>query len=127
MAQGKQIGAFTLKGDAFIYTPGPGQSFTVQVCFSGPVTGEVAGTHRGTMTVVTVPGAKAGTYTYCGVTYLPNGDVVGLTSQGTSENIGNNKRRLRGVNHFSDGRIAAVEAEGDVVEGTLTGKLFEWS
>jgi len=127
MAQGKQIGAFTLKGDAWIYTPGPGQSVTAQVCFSGPVTGEIAGMHRGTMTVVTAPGAKVGTYTYCGVTYLPNGDIVSLTSQGTGENIGNNKRRLRGVNHFSDGRIAAVEAEGDVVEGTLTGKLFEWS
>ncbi|MBI3801496.1 MAG: hypothetical protein HY268_31560 [Deltaproteobacteria bacterium] len=127
MAQGKEIGAFTLKGDAFIYTPGPGQSVTVQVCYSGPVTGEVAGTHRGTMTVVIVPGAKVVTYTYCGVTYLPTGDAVGVTSQGTGENIGNNKRQLRGVNYFSDGRIAAVEAEGDLVEGTLTGKLFEWS
>jgi hypothetical protein len=127
MALGKQIGAFTLKGDAWIYTRGPSQGFTAQISFSGPVTGEIAGNHRGTMTVVTAPGVKVGTYTYCGVTNLPNGDVVSLTSQGTVENIGNNKRRLRGVNHFSDDRIAAVEGEGDVVEGTLTGKLFEWS
>jgi len=127
MAQGKQIGAFTLKGDAFIYTPGPNQGYTVQIAFSGPVTGEVAGTHRGTMTVVTGLGAKVGTYTYCGVTYLPNGDVVSVTSQGTSENIGNNKRRLRGVNNFSDGRIVAVEAEADTIEGTITGKHYEWS
>ena len=127
MAQGKQIGAFTLKGEATFYTAGPSQSYTVQVSYSGPVTGEVAGMHRGTMTVATGVGTKVGTYTYCGVTYLPNGDVVSVTSQGTSDNIGNNKRQLRGVNHFSDGRIAAVEAEIDVIAGTLTGKLFEWS
>lgn len=127
MAQGKQIGAFTLKGEAAFYTAGPGQSYTVQVSYSGPVTGEVAGMHRGTMTVATGVGTKVGTYTYCGVTYLPTGDVVSVTSQGTSDNIGNNKRQLRGVNHFSDGRIAAVEAEIDVIAGTLTGKLFEWS
>jgi len=127
MAQGKQIGAFTLKGDAFIYTPGPGQGYTIQAAFSGSVTGEVAGTHRGTLTVAIGVGTKVGTYTYCGATYLPSGDVVSVTSQGTVENIGNNKRRLRGVNNFSDGRIAAVEGEIDVIEGTLTGKLFEWS
>jgi hypothetical protein len=50
-----------------------------------------------------------------------------LTSQGTVKNIENNKRRLCRVNHFSDDRIAAVEGEGNVIEGTLTGKLFEWS
>jgi hypothetical protein len=127
MAQGKEIGAFTLKGDAFLYTAGTGQSYTIQAAFSGPVTGEIAGTHRGTMTVAIGVGAKVGTYTYCGMTYLPSGDVVSVNSQGTVENIGNNKRRLRGANNFSDGRIAAVEGEVDVIEGTLTGKLFEWS
>lgn len=127
MALGKQIGEFSLNMEACIYTPGPGQNYTAQVSFSGPVTGEIAGTHRGTLTVVTAPGAKVGTYTYCGVTYRANGDAVALTSQGTSENIGNNKRRLRGVNLTSDDRIAAVEGEADVVEGTFTGKVFEWS
>ncbi len=127
MALGKEIGGFSLKMEASNYSPGPGQNYTVQVSFSGPVTGELDGTHRGTLTVETAPGAKVGTYTYCGVTYRPNGDAVALTSRGITENIGNNKRRLRGVNHFSDDRIAAVEGEADVVEGTFTGKLFEWS
>jgi hypothetical protein len=57
----------------------------------------------------------------------PNGDPVALSSQGTTENIGNHKRRLRGVNHFSDGSIAAVEAEIDITAGTLIGALYEWA
>ena len=67
MALGKQIGAFTLKGDAWIYTRGPGQGFTAQISFSGLVTGEIAGNHRGTMTVVTAPGATDRRFDHIGL------------------------------------------------------------
>ena len=127
MAQGKQIGEFSLKMTSRTFTPGPGNTLALQVNFEGPVTGVMAGLHSGTLSVVIVPGAKSGTYTYCGATYLNNGDLVAASSQGTVENIGNHKRRLRGVNHFSDGSIAAVEAEGDLTAGTLIGALYEWA
>ena len=127
MAQGKKIGEFSLKMAPPTFTPGPGNTIAVQANFEGPVTGEMAGLHRGTLSVVAVPGAKSGTYTYCGMTLPTNGDPVALSSRGTVENIGNHKRRLRGVNHFSDGSIAAVEAEGDLTAGTLIGALYEWT
>ena len=79
------------------------------------------------MSVVIVPGAKSRTYTYCGMTWPTTGDPVAVSSQGTTENIDNHKRRLRGVNHLSDGSIAAVEAELDVTAGTLIGALYEWA
>jgi hypothetical protein len=125
MAQGKPIGEFSLKLASTTHTPGPGNTIAIQANFEGPVTGMMAGLHRGTLSAVIVPGAKSGTYTYCGVTYPTNGDPVALSSQGTVETIGNHKRRLRGVNHFSDGTIAAVEAEGDITAGTLIGTLYE--
>ena len=126
MAQGKKIGEFSLKSAPPTFTPGPGNAIAVQVNYEGPVTGEKAGLHRGTMSVVIVPGAKSRTYTYCGMTWPTNGEPVALNSQGTTENIDNHKRRLRGVNHFSDGSIAAVEAELDITAGTLIGALYEW-
>jgi hypothetical protein len=61
------------------------------------------------------------------MTWPTTGEPVALSSQGTTENIDNTKRRLRGVNHFSDGRVAAVEAELDIAAGTLIGALYEWA
>ena len=125
MAQGKQIGDFKLTVTTETFTPGPGAATTVQVNFEGEVTGENGGPHRGTLVAVNAPGAKIATYSYCGVTLLGNGEALGVTSQGTVEDIGNHKRRLRGVNNSSNGQIATVEGEGDLIARTLTGKLYE--
>ena len=125
MAEGKQIGDFKLNETSATFTPGPGGAITVQVNFEGEVTGETGGPHRGTLAVVTAPGAKIGTYTYCGVTLQGNGEAIGLSSQGTVEDIGSHKRRLRGVNNSSDGQVAIVEGEGDLIARTLIGKLYE--
>ena len=127
MAVGKKIGEFSLKSAPPTFTPGPGNTIALQVNYEGPATGEQAGLHRGTLSTVIVLGAKSRTYTYCGMTWPTNGDPVAVSSQGTTENIGNHKRRLRGVNHFSDGSIAAVEAEIDITVGTLIGALYEWA
>jgi hypothetical protein len=127
MAQGRPIGEFSLKTTSTTFTPGAGNTIAIQANFEGTVTGELAGLHRGTLSAVIVPGAKSGTYTYCGVTYPSTGDPVAVSSQGTVEDSGNHRRRLRGANYFSDGRIAAVEAEGDITAGTLVGTLYEWT
>lgn len=125
MAQGKEIGKFNLKATSVTYAPGPGDAITAQANVEGEVTGEISGEARGTLTVVGVPGAASGTYTYCGVTLLDKGAMNSVTSQGTVENLGKHKRRLRGVNRFSDDRVAAVEAEADLIARTLKGKIFE--
>jgi len=112
MAKGKKIGEFSLKATPPTFTPGPGNTIALQVNYEGPVTGEIAGLHRGTLSTVIVPGATSRTYTYCGMTWPTTGEPVALSSQGTTENIGDHKRQVRGINHFSDGRIAAVEGQG---------------
>ena len=56
---------------------------------------------------------------------MDKGAANAVSSQGTLENLGNHKRRLRGVNRFSDGRVAVVEGETDLVARTLKGKIFE--
>ena len=125
MALGKAIGEFSFKSTSFTYTPGPGSAVTTQINYQGSVTGELAGVAQGTMTVVAEPGAKSGNWSWCGATYLNNGDTVGASAQGTWEPSGKHKYRLRGSVNFSDGRIAATEAEADLQ--TLAGKLSEWS
>jgi hypothetical protein len=127
MAVGKKIGEFSLKMASSTFTPEPGNSMALQVNYEGSVTGEIAGLHRGTMSVVIVPGTKSRTYTYCGMTWPTKGDPVVVNSQGTLENMADHKRRMRGVGHLSDGSIIAVEGEIDITEGRLTGTLYEWS
>src|SRR5262249_41041348 len=124
MALGKKIGEFTLKTTSVTYAPGPGNAITAQVNLEGQTTGDLAGRVRGTLTAVGTPGAKSGTWTWCGVVLLANGEVVAGNGQGTGENIGNHKRRLRGVNHLSDGRTLAVESEADLIASTLNGTLY---
>ena len=125
MAQSKEIGKFSLTATSVTYTPGPGEAITAQANVEGEVTGENGGHARGTLVVVGVPGAATGTYTYCGITLMDKGAINSVTSQGTVENLGKHKRRLRGVNRFSDDRVASVEAEADLVARTLKGKIFE--
>ena len=127
MAVGKKIGEFSHKMASSTFTPGPGNSMALQVNYEGSVTGEIAGLHRGTMSVVIVPGTKSRTYTYCGMTWPTKGDPVTINSQGTLENMADHKRRMRGVGHLSDGSIIAVEGEIDITEGRSTGTLYEWS
>ena len=125
MAQGKEIGSFDLTATSVTYTPGPGDAITAVANLEGEVTGESGGQARGTLTVVGVPGADSGNYSYCGITLMDKGAINAVSSQGTVENLGNHRRRLRGANRFSDGRVAVVEGEADLVARTLKGKIFE--
>lgn len=125
MAQGKELGSFDLTATSVTYTPGPGNAITAVANLEGEVTGESGGQARGTLTVVGEPGSNSGTYSYCGVTLMDKGAINAVSSQGTIENLGNHKRRLRGVNRFSDGLVATIEGEADLMARTLKGKIFE--
>ena len=125
MALGKLIADYSYKAISTTYTPGPGNALTQQINYQGSGTGELAGVAQGTLIVVAEAGAKSGNWSWCGVSYLNSGDIVGATAQGTWETSGKHQWRLRGTAHFSDGRIAATEGEANLE--TLTGKLSEWS
>ena len=128
MAVGKQIGEFSLKGTSFPIAPGPGKALTLQGNFEGPITGEAGeGYGVGTLTLVTEPGAKGGTWTWSGLTYLSSGGGIGINSQGTWQESGVNKWRFHGTGEDSTGRLIDVEAEADLATRTLAGKLYEWS
>ena len=127
MALGKAIGEFSLKATSFIVTPGPGKSMSIQGNFEGPTSGEAgAGTGIGTLTVVSEVGAKSGTWQWCGMTFLNTGGSMGVEGQGTWEESSANKWRYRGTGEDSDGRVTAVEFEGDLATRTIAGKAYEW-
>jgi hypothetical protein len=56
-----------------------------------------AGTAIGTLTAVGGPGAKSGTWSYCGMTFLNAGGSMGVSGQGTWEESGVNKWRFHGT------------------------------
>ena len=127
MALGKEAGSWTYKVTSTRYTPGPGSGQTVEVDMGGPVTGEMPGTGQGTLTAVSKPGAKTGTWSWCGALYLNDGGIVETTGKGTIEESGKHKWRLHGFAQASDGRSWAVEMAADFATQTVTGKAFEWS
>ena len=127
MALGKAIGEFSLKATSFTVTPSPGGTFSIQGNYEGPVSGELgAGTGIGTLTAAGELGSKSGTWSYCGMTFLNAGGNIGVTGHGTWEESGANKWRFRGTGKDSDGRVTAVEFEGDLATRTIAGKVYDW-
>lgn len=128
MALGKELGSWSYQIKSTTYIPGPGNSVTVQLNCGGAVLGEMAGKGEGTLTVaVNEPGEKSGTWSWCGAVYLDAGSIVGTRGQGTIEASGKHHWRLKGSVVQSDGRTAAVEAEGDFAAQSFSGKAYEWS
>ncbi len=122
MALGRQMGTFTFRVTSTTHT-----STTVEVNYEGSMRGDLSGSGEGTLTVPSVPGAKSGTWSWNGASYLDNGDIIGAVSQGMWEAIGTHRWRLHGSVNFSDGRMAGVEAEATQATRSLVGTLYEWS
>lgn len=123
MALGEVITEFTLKITALTFTEGPGESLNVQGNLEGTATG--FGTVLGT-TSFTNAGEKSGTWKFCGVAYLENGDSITGIAHGTHESSGVHTWRTRGVERLSDGRTVALEGEVDLAARSWTGQLVEW-
>ena len=121
MASGPQVIEFSLKIITSTYIPGPAGSVQVQVNCEGTAAG--LGAVLGTATFVPA-GMKSATYTWCGVSYLDNGDSMTDQAQGTIESIGPHKWRSQAIDHLSDGRIIRVEGEADLAARLWTGKLI---
>ena len=130
MALGKELGSVTYKVTTTRYSPGPGKGQTVELDMGGPVSnfGELNGTGQGTLTVVVAePGAKAATWSWCGALYTNKGDILGTGGQGTIEESGKLKWRLRGVIQMTDGSSYAAEGDADFATQTISWKALEWS
>jgi hypothetical protein len=123
MAQGKEIGDFSLKMSTFVNVPGGSAGVLRQVTWEGPVTG------FGTLFVtVTFSGSgKAGTFTDCSTAFMDNGDFLHGVGQGNYESKGAHIWHTKGFTQLSDGR--RIEHEGNIrlTERSWDGKVFELS
>jgi hypothetical protein len=127
MALGKTLGEFSLKATSFTYTPTESGG-RVQGNFEGTAKGEgLAGPVLGTLTAVGAPGAKSGTCSWAGTSYLDNGEEVNGKGEGTWEKIGTHKWRVRMVAALSDGRTIASDGEVALAPRSFTGTLYEWA
>jgi len=128
MALGKEIGQFSFKSTSATLIPGPGKAITFQTNFEGTSKGEAGeGIEFGTLTVIAEPGAKSGTWEWCGAVFLKGGGGLGGNSHGTWHESGPNKWQYRGTGQYSDGRLFAIESEEDLATRTITGKSYEWT
>lgn len=124
MAVGKQLGEFSLKATSFTYSA----AGTVQGNFEGSAKGEgLTGPVLGTLTAVGAPGAKSGTCSWAGTSYLDNGEEINGKGEGTWESIGTHKWRIRAVIYLSDGRTVASDGEIALATRSFTGTSYEWS
>jgi hypothetical protein len=90
MALGKPITDFTFKITTLTYTAGPAGDLNVQGNLEGSATGfgPVLGT-----AAFTNAGEKSGTWQFCGVAYLDNGNSISGIAHGTHESSGVHKWR----------------------------------
>jgi hypothetical protein len=128
MAVGKQLAEFSFKSTSVTYTA-MGTGGTAQANMEGSAKGEgLTGAALGTLTAVSdAPGAKSGTCTWTGASYLDSGEELSSRAAGTWESIGTHKWRIRAVTYFSDGRTMAADGKLDLASRSFAGTLNEWS
>jgi hypothetical protein len=124
----KQLAEFSFKSTSATFTA-VGTGGTVVINMEGSAKGEgLTGPALGTLTTVgDAPGAKSGTCTWAGTSFLDSGEEVNSKAAGTWEKIGTHKWRIRAVSYFSDGRTMAADGKLDLATRSFTGTLNEWS
>jgi hypothetical protein len=122
MAAVKPIGEFSLKMVTLTTSPGPAGSPLIQANWEGTATG--FGTIFGTANYAGNP-PKGGTFSWCSLAYLDDGNALSGIGQGTYENIGKHRWRTEGFFQISDGRRLTAEGEVDLASRSWKGKLSE--
>ena len=121
MALGKEIGDFSFNLTSTSYAEdGDG----VQLNYEGTATG--FGTVLGSLYGRGEPGAKQGTCSWRAQAFLDSGDQVVGSGEGTWEEIGKHRWRVRILNQTSDGQIFAADGAVDLASRSFAGKLIEW-
>jgi hypothetical protein len=124
MPVGKSIGEYSLKSTSLTYSA----AGSVQGNFEGTAKGEgLTGPVLGTLLTVGAPGAKSGTCSWAGTSYLDNGQEVNGKGEGSWEKIGTHKWHIRAVVYFSDGRTVVSDGEIALATRSFTGTLYEWN
>lgn len=127
MAVGKQLGEFSLKSTSLTYTATESGG-AVHGNFEGSAKGEgLAGPVLGTLIAGGAPGAKSGTCSWAGTSYLANGEELNGKGEGTWEKTGTHKWRIRAIVYLSDGRTVATDGVIELATRSYTGTLYEWS
>jgi hypothetical protein len=140
MPFGKSMGLGQLKQMAVRLTDLGGGQTRVESDYSGEVTGEAAGNHYGTYTVIVNENDDPGRpmpYTYVAATLLPSGATMSVTGSGMVARTGKGHNfRFRGLMRSSPSKdpklaelnnmIVAVELEFDPATNTLKGEGCEW-
>jgi len=87
------------------------------------------GTANGTLImIIPGPGANAGPGQYTGVSFLENGETVGVTGEGCWEKLGSeHKWRVRGINMYSNGEVNLSDGTLDLATRTFNGTLAPWT
>ncbi len=127
MAIGKQVAEFAFKFTTITYAG----SATEQI-----VHGNCEGTVKlsgepspalGTLTTSGATGAKSGKCTWVGSVYPPNGTPIPSTGEGTWEQAGVYKWRVRMLLYRSDGITRVSEGGIDLASRSYTGVNYEWN
>jgi len=117
---GKEIGEFSTKFTSMTLSPGPAGSVLIQGNFEGTATN--LGILLGTASFI---GGKSGTYTFCAIAALDNGESVSGLHTGTYETIGKHRWRTQGFTDMSDGSRIFGSGEIDLATRSWIGKAFE--
>ena len=118
MAIGKEMGEFSFNVTSVTYgEAGP------QVNLHGSAAG--FGTVEGTLTFMGEAGAKSGTCSFRGTSFLDDGETLDGTAEGTWETAGKHKWHVRGLNRLADGRTFYSDGEMELASQSYNGKLYE--
>lgn len=121
MASSKAIGEYSLKSITSTLRPGPAGSILNEVNWEGTATG--FGALFGTATFV--GGAKGGSFSWCSIAHLENGESNTSTGQGTYESNGKNQWSTKTIVEISDGRRLRSDGEINLAARTWKGTMYE--
>jgi len=127
MAVGKQAAEFAFKFTTITYAGTATEQIVHGNCEGTVKLGGETSPALGTLTTSGAVGAKSGTCTWVGSVYPGNGVPIPSTGEGTWEQAGSYKWRVRMLLHRSDGIIRVTEAEIDLANRSYTGVNYEWN
>jgi hypothetical protein len=140
MPFGNSMGSGQMKQMSVRQTDLGGGQVRVEADYAGEVTGQAAGNHYGTYTVIINENddpSRPIPYTYVGATLLPSGATLGTTGSGFVVRTGKgHNMRFRGVLRTSSSKdpklaelnnlIVALESEFDATTNTLKAEACDW-
>ncbi len=122
MALGKELGTYKLKQTTVSYGEDGG---TVSLDFDGTATD--FGTVLGSLIIRGAPGATQGPCSWRGQSFQDNGERSVAMGEGTWEDSGKNKWRIRLLVNTSDGQTFGTDGMLDLATRSLNGKMLDWS